>query len=106
MADPTGQEVLMWALVNRARLDPSGEAARYGINLNEGPVTDFQGNVHTITTASKQPLAWNAALFAVADQHSEDMRAQGGCSTIVKPFTKPTSRQRGIPSAHGAKTSP
>jgi hypothetical protein len=78
MADPTGQEVLMWALVNRARLDPSGEAARYGINLNEGPVTDFQGNVHTITTASKQPLAWNAALFAVADQHSEDMRAQGG----------------------------
>lgn len=31
--------------------------------------------MHTITTTSKQPLAWNAALFAVADQHSEDMLA-------------------------------
>jgi hypothetical protein len=70
MAEPNGQEILSWALINRARLDPAGEAARYGINLNEGPVRDFSGNVHTITTTSKQPVAWNSALFAVADQHS------------------------------------
>jgi hypothetical protein len=73
MADPTAQEVLMWALINRARLDPAGEAARYGIDLNEGPVRDFNGNIVTITSSSKQPLAWNSSLFAVADQHSQDM---------------------------------
>jgi hypothetical protein len=38
MADPTAQEILDWALINRARLDPAGEAALYGIDLNEGPV--------------------------------------------------------------------
>jgi hypothetical protein len=74
MAEPTGREILMWALTNRAKLDPAGEAARYGIDLNEGPVTDFNGNVFTITTQSKQPLARNSALFAVTDQHSADMR--------------------------------
>ena len=36
MPVPTAQEVLMWQLVNRARLDPVAEAARYGIDLNEG----------------------------------------------------------------------
>ena len=76
MADPTPQEILSWALINRARLDPAGEAADYGINVNEGPVRDFNGNVVTITAASKQPLAWNSSLFAVADQHSQDMLTQ------------------------------
>src|SRR3974390_2262620 len=67
MAQPTAQDILMWALINRARLDPAGEAARDGIDLNEGLAAG------TISTASKQPLAWNASLFSAADQHSLDM---------------------------------
>jgi cysteine-rich secretory family protein len=73
MADPTAQEILDWALINRSRLDPAGEAARSGVDLNEGPPTDGNGNVITLTAASKQPLAWNNALYGVADQHSLDM---------------------------------
>jgi hypothetical protein len=67
MSDPTAQDVLMWALINRARLDPAGEAARDGIDLNEGLAPG------TISSASKQPLAWNASLFTAADQHSAYM---------------------------------
>ena len=73
MADPTAQEILMWDLINRARLDPAGEAARDGIDLNEGPARDSNGNIVTLSAASKQPLAWNNALYTVADQHSQDM---------------------------------
>jgi Cysteine-rich secretory protein family len=67
MSAPTAQDVLMWALINRARLDPAGEAARDGIDLNEGLAPG------TISSASKQPLAWNASLFTSADQHSAYM---------------------------------
>jgi hypothetical protein len=67
MSDPTAQDVLMWALINRARLDPAGEAARDGIDLNEGLAPG------TISSASKQPLAWNSSLFTSADQHSAYM---------------------------------
>ena len=67
MAEPTAQEVLMMALINRARLDPTGEAARYGIDLNEGLAAG------TITTKSKQPLAFSTALFTAADAHSQAM---------------------------------
>src|SRR5262245_15830915 len=35
MAEPTGQEILMWALTNQARLDPTGVASYYTIDLNE-----------------------------------------------------------------------
>jgi hypothetical protein len=73
MTEPTAQEVLMWALINQARLDPAGIAASYNIDLNEGPVKDFNGNVVTLTPDSKQPLAWNSSLFAAAHGHSQDM---------------------------------
>jgi hypothetical protein len=64
---PTAQEVLMVELINRARLDPAAEAARYGIDLNEGLPSG------TISSASKQPLAINQALFIAADGHSQAM---------------------------------
>ncbi|MBR1157519.1 CAP domain-containing protein, partial [Bradyrhizobium sp. JYMT SZCCT0428] len=67
MADPTAQEVLMMALINRARLDPAGEAARNNIDLNEGLAAG------TLTAASKQPLAWSSSLFSAADAHSQAM---------------------------------
>lgn len=53
--------------VNRARLKPAAEAARFGIALNEGVTST------TITTASKQAVAMNPTLTAVARAHSQDM---------------------------------
>ena len=44
-------EQYMLELINRARANPSAEASRYGIGLNDGLAAG------TITTAAKQPLA-------------------------------------------------
>ncbi|HEV7407945.1 MAG TPA: CARDB domain-containing protein [Bradyrhizobium sp.] len=64
----TALEQMILELVNRARLDPAAESARYGIALNEGvPPGD------TISTASKQPLAMNETLLGTARAHSQDM---------------------------------
>jgi Calx-beta domain/FG-GAP-like repeat/Cysteine-rich secretory protein family/RTX calcium-binding nonapeptide repeat (4 copies) len=63
----TALEQMILELVNRARLDPAAEAARFGIALNEGvPAGD------TISTASKQPLAMNETLLGTARAHSQD----------------------------------
>ncbi|MCR6499670.1 CAP domain-containing protein [Shinella sp. CPCC 101442] len=68
MANMTPQEQLMLELVNRARMDPAGEAKRFDIALNEGVPTD-----RTISTAPKQVLAGNDALARSADKHSQWM---------------------------------
>jgi len=51
-------------LLNRARLDPLGEAARYGIDLNAGLAAG------TITPGVKQPVAPHAILDLAAERHS------------------------------------
>ncbi len=48
---PTAHEQYLLELINRGRLDPPAEAARYGIDLNQGLAPG------TITTEPKQPLA-------------------------------------------------
>ncbi|MFD1983543.1 CAP domain-containing protein [Mesorhizobium newzealandense] len=68
MANQSAVEQAILELVNRARLDPAAEAARYGIALNEGVPSD-----ETISTAMKQPLAMNDTLLSVARAHSQDM---------------------------------
>ncbi|WP_146606043.1 CAP domain-containing protein [Mesorhizobium kowhaii] len=68
MANQSAVEQAILELVNRARLDPAAEAARYGISLNEGVPAD-----ETISTAMKQPLAMNDTLLSVARAHSQDM---------------------------------
>lgn len=60
-------EQLMIELINRARLDPAGEAARFGIELNDG----LSGR--RITTQSYQPLAVNEDLGTATDRHSRWM---------------------------------
>ena len=57
-ATPTNFEQYMLELINRARANPAAEAARLGIDLNEGlpPAT--------ISSSSVQPLAFNPALLA------------------------------------------
>lgn len=64
MATPTNQEQLFLELINRARLDPTAEAARQGIDLNK----DLAAN--TISTAQKQPLTFNELLNDSADAHT------------------------------------
>jgi hypothetical protein len=69
MAQPTAFEQYFLELVNRARLDPAAEAARLGIGLNDGLAAG------TITTAAKQPLAFNPLLIDAAEAHSAWMLA-------------------------------
>ena len=63
----SGYEQLLLYLTNRARSDPAAEAARLGIDLNEGL------NPGTISTAAKPPLAPHEALITAAGDHAQDM---------------------------------
>ena len=59
----TTYEQYMLELINRARANPAAEAARLGIDLNEG-VTGSP-----IATTAKQPLAMNTRLVAAIRDH-------------------------------------
>jgi serralysin len=61
MAANSAQEQLMLELVNRARMDPAAEAARFGIGLGG------------ISATPKQVLAMNDRLVIAADKHSNWM---------------------------------
>jgi hypothetical protein len=65
MATPTAHEQYVLELVNRARLDPLAEAARYGIDLNQGLSSG------TLNGTAKQPLAFNPLLIDAARDHSD-----------------------------------
>jgi hypothetical protein len=62
--DPTSAEQLMLELINRARANPDAEAARFGIDLNEGLAPG------TLSPTPKQPLAFNSHLITAARGHS------------------------------------
>jgi hypothetical protein len=68
MSNMTPQEQLMLELINRARMDPNGEAKRFGIKLNEGVP-----NGDKISGAPKQVLAGNDDLLFAANKHSSWM---------------------------------
>jgi uncharacterized protein YkwD len=70
-APSTALEQLSLERINRARLKPTGEAAIFGISLNEGVPAGQQ-----ISTAAKQALAMNATLTQTAREHSSDMLAR------------------------------
>ena len=65
------REQLMLELINRARMDPVGEAARMGINLNANL------SAGAISTAPKQVLAGNFKLEASSNAHSVDQMSHG-----------------------------
>lgn len=67
VADQAKYEQLILEMINRARLDPAGEAARLGIALNEGL------RAGTISATAKQPLAMNDQLVTSARGHSQHM---------------------------------
>lgn len=65
--EPTDYEQLHLEAINYARSAPLSEAARLGIDLNEGPPETF------LASSSRQPLAFNTALVAAARLHVLDM---------------------------------
>lgn len=64
MTEPTALDQYLIELINRARLDPTAEAARLGIDINQG-LSDGQ-----ISTAPKQPLAFDPDLTEAARGHA------------------------------------
>lgn len=82
----TAAEQYLLELINRARLDPAAEAARYGIDLNAGLAAG------TISTASKQVLAPNALLENAAIGHSQWMLAADVFSHTGSGGSSPSQR--------------
>ncbi|MGB8812385.1 MAG: CAP domain-containing protein [Paracoccaceae bacterium] len=82
----TASEQYAIELINRARLDPAAEAARYGLTLNEGLAAG------TITATAKQVLAPNAHLEISADRHSQWMIATDTFSHTGLNGTDPGQR--------------
>lgn len=66
---PSDLEQYMVELINRARANPGAEAARYGIDLNEGLPSG------TLKNSAVQPLAINPLLTDAARKHSAWMLA-------------------------------
>lgn len=65
----TALEQLVLEMINRARLDPAGEAKRLGFSLNEGL------RAGTLSSSAKQPLAPSDDLTDAARGHSRHMIA-------------------------------
>jgi uncharacterized protein YkwD len=88
MAEATAREQLILELMNRARMDPAGEAARFGISLNK----DLAAG--TISNAPKQVLAMNAGLNGAADAHSGWMLSSDRFSHTGIDGSDPGTRMR------------
>lgn len=68
---PTVAEQYMLELINHARANPTAAAGAHGIDLNEGLAAG------TISTAAKQPLAFNPDLTTAATSHTTWMFQTG-----------------------------
>jgi hypothetical protein len=86
--DPTVYEQYMLEMVNRARLNPAGEARFFGIDLNEGPPET------PLTAAPKQPLAFNPHLLDSARQHSQWMLDRDVFSHVEDDGSTPQDRMQ------------
>jgi serralysin len=82
----TTYEQYMLELINRARANPAAEAARLGIDLNEG-VTGSP-----ITTTAKQPLAMNSRLVAAIRDHVTWLRVNSKFQHAGSGNSTPQSR--------------
>lgn len=88
MADLDAREQYLLELTNRARMDPVGEAARYGIALNAG-VTGTP-----ISTAPKQVLAPNSILEGTAQAHANYLVANNQFSHTGSGGTNSNQRMK------------
>lgn len=85
--NPSAQEVLMIELINRARFDPTAEAARYGIDLNQGLSAS-----NAISPDQKPPLAHNRHLMMAARDHSQWMLNTDTFNHIGEGGSSPSQR--------------
>ena len=85
----TANEQYFLELVNRARLDPAAEAARYGIDLNAGLAPG------TLNGTAKQVLAPDALLDLAAEAHSAWMLQADVFSHTGANGTDPGQRMTG-----------
>lgn len=76
----------MIELINRARFDPDAEAARYGIDLNQGLPAG------SISPSQKPPLAHNRYLMTAARDHSQWMLNSDIFSHSGEGNSTPTQR--------------
>ncbi len=88
MANPSNAEQYQLELINRARLDPEGEAARLGLSLNAGLPAG------SISAQAKQPLAFDAELNDAARGHSRWMLDQDVFSHSGAGGSSPGDRMR------------
>lgn len=84
----TAAEQYLLELINRARLDPATEAARFGIALNQGLAAG------TIGTATQQVLAHDSQLELSAQRHSDWMLAADVFSHTGSGGSTATERMR------------
>lgn len=81
-------EQYLLELINRARLNPLAEAARYGTDLNAGLAPG------TISAGAKQVLAPNEMLNTAADAHSRWMLANNVFSHTGENGSSPGDRMK------------
>jgi hypothetical protein len=74
----TPQEQLLIELLNRARANPTEEAARFGIDLNQDVEEDQK-----ISSDPKQPLSPHQSLINAARGHSENMLTRDEFDHVV-----------------------
>jgi serralysin len=87
--EPTAQDQLMLELLNRARSNPQAEINRLSVmagDINEGLTPG------TITTESKQPLAFNLKLLETAKGHSQWLLANSVFDHTGKDGSTPDTR--------------
>lgn len=78
----------MLELMNRARANPNAEAARMGINLNDGLPAG------TISNTPRQPLAFNPDLINAAQNHSKWMLSNNTFSHTGQGGSNPGDRMK------------
>lgn len=103
----TAHEQLLIELINQARSDPAGEAARLGSNLSLNSGT-CDGERLSISATPKQPLAPHQALINAAGDHADDMLARDYFShTTLGSNKSPSERARdeGYPGGAGENIS-
>ena len=95
----SGEDQLLLELINRARANPTAEAARHGIGLNDGGTQ--------ISSAPKQPLAPHQALINAAGGHAADMLARDYFAHNSPDGVTPSdrARQAGYPGGAGENIS-
>jgi len=83
----TSEEVYLAELINRARMDPSAEGARLGIDLTDGLTASELARL-----VPSEPLALNAELTTAMRAHVLDMAERGFFDHINPDGLDPTDR--------------